>query len=276
MPEGPTIHRLARDHRAWIVGQRLSVCSPQGRFADDATLIDGRKLLAIDAWGKHLFYHFASKRVVHVHLGLYGRFRRSDNPPPEPRGAVRVRMTGKRYTLDLNGPNQCEVIDEAEVEEILARLGPDPLRPHAEPTKGWRRISRSKSPVGQLIMDQSVIAGIGNIYRTELLWLLRVHPLTPGRDFTRSQFNKLWKLSRELFAIAVEHDRIITVPLKSLAKPLSKKPATRLRTRERFNIFNKPRCPRCGAEVKKFAMSSRRVFVCETCQPRTGEAPVSQ
>jgi endonuclease-8 len=189
---------------------------------------------------------------------------------------VRVRMTGKRYTLDLNGPNQCEVIDEAEVEEILARLGPDPLRPHAEPATGWRRISRSKSPVGQLIMDQSVIAGIGNIYRTELLWLLRVHPLTPGRDFTRSQFNKLWKLSRELFAIAVEHDRIITVPLKSLAKPLSKKPATRLRTRERFNIFNKPRCPRCGAEVKKFAMSSRRVFVCETCQPRTGEAPVSQ
>jgi len=275
VPEGPTIHRVARDHREWISGERLSICSPQGRFADDATLIDRHKLVRIDAWGKHLFYHFAGKLVLHVHLGLYGRFRRSDNPPPEPRGAVRVRMTGKRYTIDLNGPNQCEVIDEKEVAAIIARLGADPLRDDAHPEKAWRRISRSKAPIGQLIMDQSILAGVGNIYRTELLWLVRVHPLSVGKDFTRRQFNTLWKLSRELFATAVEHERIITVPIKSL-----KKPADRLRARERFNIFNKPKCPRCGGAVKKFAMAKRRVFVCEKCQlppdARTGGTPVSQ
>ena len=276
MPEGPTIHRIARDHRAWILAQRLSVCSPRGRFAEDATLIDRRKLIEIDAWGKHLFYHFAGERVLHVHLGLYGRFRRSENPPPEPRGAVRVRMTGKRYTIDLNGPNQCEVIAEKQVAKIIDRLGPDPLRDDAKPEKAWRRISRSKTPIGQLIMDQAVIAGIGNIYRTELLWLLRIHPLMPGKNFTRREFDAIWKLSRELFAIAVEHERIITVPLKSLKQPLAKRPATRLRTRERFNIFDQPKCPRCGGGVKKFAMSSRRVFVCEVCQPRTGEPPLSQ
>ena len=262
MPEGPTIHRVARDHRKWIGGERLSVCSPQGRFANDATLIDGRKLVRLDALGKHLFYHFTGKLVLHVHLGLYGRFRRSDNPPPEPRGAVRVRMTGKRYTIDLNGPNQCEVIDEKDVAAIIARLGADPLRNDADPEKAWQRISRSKAPIGQLVMDQSILAGVGNIYRTELLWLVRVHPLSPGRDFTRRQFNMLWKLSRELFAIAVEQERIITLPIKTL-----KKPARRLSTRQRFNIFNKPTCPRCGGDVKKFAMAKRRVFVCETCQP---------
>ena len=262
MPEGPTIHRIARDQRGWIVGQRLAVTSPQGRFADDAALLDGRRLVAIDAWGKHLFYHFTAKRVLHAHLGLYGKFRRSDNPPPAPRGAVRVRMTGKRYTIDLNGPNECQVIGEDEVATIIARLGPDPLRPDAEPDKAWARIVASKAPIGQLIMDQSVIAGIGNIYRTELLWLLRVHPLSPGRAFTRRQFNALWKRSGELFEIAVEHERIITVPLRSLNKP-----ATRTRPRERFNIFNQPKCPRCRGPVKKFAMASRRVFVCEACQP---------
>jgi endonuclease VIII len=262
VPEGPTIHRIARDHRKWIGGQKLAVCSPQGRFADEATLIDGRTLMSIDAWGKHLFYQFSGKRVLHAHLGLYGKFRRSDNPPPEPRGAVRVRMTGQRFTIDLNGPNQCEVIGEAEVAKIIARLGPDPLRDDAEPEKAWQRIARSKAPIGQLIMDQAVIAGIGNIYRTELLWLLRVHPVRPGRDFTRPQFKRLWKLSRELFEIAVEHERIITVPIRSM-----KKPATKLRPRERFNIFNQPKCPRCGDRVKKFAIASRRVFVCETCQP---------
>lgn len=240
----------------------MSICSPQGRFADDATLIDGRKLVHIAACGKHLFYHFSGKLVLHVHLGLYGRFRRSDNPPPEPRGAVRVRMTGKHFTIDLNGPNQCEVIGEDDVAPIIARLGADPLRDDANPEKAWQRISRSKAPIGQLVMDQSVLAGVGNIYRTELLWLVRVHPLSQGKDFTRRQFNTLWKLSRKLFAIAVEHERIITVPIELL-----KKPAKRLRTRERFNIFNKPKCPRCGGAVKKFAIAKRRVFVCEICQP---------
>jgi endonuclease-8 len=261
VPEGPTIHRVARDHREWIGRQRLSITSPQGRFTDDAALIDGRTLRVIDAWGKHLFYHFAGKRVLHVHLGLYGRFHRHENPPPAPRGAVRVRMIGKRYTIDLNGPNQCHVIDEKQVAAIIARLGVDPLRDDSDPENAWRRITRSTAPIGQLIMDQSILAGVGNIYRTELLWLLRVHPLSPGKDFTRWQFNTLWKLSRALFAIAVEHERIITVPLKTLQEP-----AKKLRTRERFNIFNKPQCPRCAGAVKKFAMSSRRLFVCETCQ----------
>jgi len=262
VPEGPTIHRVAGDHRAWIGGQVLSVCSPQGRFADDAKRINRTKLHRIDAWGKHLFYHFAGKRVLHVHLGLYGRFRKHDNPPPEPRGAVRVRMTGKRFTIDLNGPNQCEVIDEALVDRILARLGPDPLRDDANPDDAWKRMSRSRAPVGQLVMDQSVIAGVGNIYRTELLWLIRVHPLTPGRALTKRQFNMMWKLARELFAIAAEHERIITVPLKTLRKP-----AAKLRTRERFNIFHKPKCPRCDGAIRKFAMAKRRVFACEACQP---------
>jgi endonuclease-8 len=210
-----------------------------------------------------------------VHLGLYGRFRRSDNPPPEPRGAGARRMTGKQLHDRPERPEPVRGDRRADVASIEARLGPDPLRDDADPQKAWLRISRSKAPIGQLIMDQAVIAGIGNIYRTELLWLLRVHPLSAGRDLTRRQFNTLWKLSRALFAIAVEHERIITVPIKSL-----KKPVKRLSTRERFNIFNKPKCPRCGGAVRKFAMSSRRVFVCETCQPppvaRTGGTPVSQ
>ena len=111
MPEGPTLHRLARDHTAWLGGQKLTITSPQGRFADAAETISGKKLIKAEAWGKHLFYDFAGGRVLHVHLGLYGKFRVYEHGPkagpPEPRGAVRVRMSGKRITLDLNGPNQC-------------------------------------------------------------------------------------------------------------------------------------------------------------------------
>ncbi|MEM6331080.1 MAG: DNA-formamidopyrimidine glycosylase family protein, partial [Planctomycetota bacterium] len=76
MPEGHTIHRLARDHNRDLAGQKLRVSSPQGRFEEGAAQLDGRKLIDVDAHGKHLGYRFTGGHVVHIHLGLYGKFRR--------------------------------------------------------------------------------------------------------------------------------------------------------------------------------------------------------
>jgi endonuclease-8 len=262
MPEGHTIHRHARDQTRLLAKQTLRISSPQGRFADDAKLIDGHKLNRLEAAGKHLFYHFAGGLILHVHLGLFGKFRVHDNPPPEPRGAVRVRFVGEDKTVDLNGPNQCEVIDRAEYREILARLGPDPLRKDADPSRAWTRIHNSKQPIGLLLMDQSVMAGIGNIYRSEILHLLGIHPRTPGNAISKPQFNRLWKLAKELLELGVKHNRIITIDLKTLKKSVEKTPRRKL-----FRIFKKPNCPACGGEIERFKLSSRKVFACPACQP---------
>lgn len=265
VPEGHTIHRLACDQTKLIAQQKLHITSPQGRFADQAKLIDRRKLNRIEAAGKHLFYHFTGARILHVHLGLFGKFRVHENPPPPPRGAVRVRMVGDEKTIDLNGPNTCEVIDRAEYKEILERLGPDPLRKDADPDRAWKRIHASKQPIGLLLMDQSIIAGIGNIYRSEILHLLGIHPLTPGNEITKPQFNKLWKLAKELLTLGVKHNRIITIDLKTLKKSIEKTPRRKL-----FRIFKKPHCPSCGGEIERFKMASRKVFACPACQPSNG------
>ena len=95
MPEGHTIHRLARRHKAMFAGHEIIATSPQGRFVEGAELISGRVLAGTDAWGKHLFHRYSSDLFVHVHLGLYGKFADGPLPAPEARGALRLRIDRK-------------------------------------------------------------------------------------------------------------------------------------------------------------------------------------
>ena len=99
MPEGHTIHRAARDQRPMLVGKPLSIWSPQGRFEAGAAFLDGQTCTAIEAFGKHLIYRFGEDQALHVHLGLYGRFRAAKTPAEEPRGAVRVRLLSPTHVV---------------------------------------------------------------------------------------------------------------------------------------------------------------------------------
>ena len=259
MPEGHTIHRLAKDHTKWFVGQSLIVLSPQGRFADEAKLLSGKKLNSIEAFGKHLFYHWSKGLTLHIHLGLYGKYRIHKNPAPEPRGAVRIRAIGKQKTFDLNGPNQCELVDEKQKLKILSRIGEDPLRSDADPEKVWNRIRKSRSTIGQLMMNQAVFAGIGNIYRTEILFLLGIHPERLGKEISANEFELIWSKCVTLMKLGMKHNRIITVED-------AEKVASRLTKPERLNIYKKPECPCCGADIYYWELAARTVYACEKCQ----------
>ncbi len=265
MPEGHTIHRAARDQRRMLAGQVLSVSSPQGRFAEGAALIDGHRCLDVEAYGKHLVYRFDHDEALHVHLGLFGRIRKSKLPEGPPRGAVRVRLVGLTHVVDINGPTICELLDVPGLAALIDRIGPDVLRADADPDRAFRRISKSRAPIGRLIMDQSVMAGIGNIYRTEVLWRQRIHPDRPGRSLDRGAFDALWRDAASLLELGVKRNAIVTV---------DGAPASRSRYRERVNIFGKDLCPACAGEVRRVEIDGRRAFVCETCQPRDQAAGV--
>lgn len=264
MPEGHTIHRAARDQRPGLVGRTLAVSSPQGRFAEGATRLDGHVCEAVEAYGKHLLYAFEHGLTLHIHLGLFGRIRLSEPPPGEPRGLVRVRLASEMLVVDINGPAACDLLEGPEVEALTARIGPDPLRSDADPDRAWARVRGSRAPIGLLLMDQAVMAGIGNIYRTELLWRQRIHPEQEGRTLDRADFGRLWADAKRLLQIGVERNAIVT-------RNEGRAPARTFKGR--VNVFKKTTCPRCSGAVRAFEQAGRKVFACETCAPPPEAAP---
>ena len=262
MPEGHTLHRLARLHQRRYAGSPVGVCSPQGRFADAAEL-DGLVLRRASAWGKHLFHEYRGGPIVHVHLGLYGTFREHRTPMPAPRGQVRMRLVGTDYGTDLRGPTACEVIDEAQMSAILARLGPDPLRSDADPQLAWARISKSRKAIGALLMDQSVLAGVGNVYRAELLFRHGIDPYRAGRDIDEQEFTAAWTDLVELMKVGVRRGRIIVI------RPEHDHGAPGYRPRgPRTYVYRRAGhpCRLCDTPVLTATMEARNLFWCPGCQ----------
>ncbi|SOJ56281.1 Endonuclease 8 1 [Mycobacterium simulans] len=267
MPEGHTLHRLARLHQRRFAGAPVAVSSPQGRFSDSAAAVDGRVLRRTSVWGKHLFHHYVGGPIVHVHLGLYGTFtewaRSADTPLPEPVGQVRMRMVGAEYGTDLRGPTVCEVIDEGQVSDVVARLGPDPLRNDADPAWAWARIAKSRRPIGALLMDQTVIAGVGNVYRSELLFRHRIDPYRTGQRISDAEFNAAWTDLVALMKIGLRGGKIIVVHPEHDHGPPSYRPG-----RPRTYVYRRAGepCRVCGATIHTATLDGRNVFWCPTCQ----------
>ena len=261
MPEGHTIHRVARDHQKRFAGEALSVSSPQGRFRAGARKLNDSRLERVEAYGKHLFYWWEGDQILHVHLGLYGKFRLHRAPPPQPRGAVRLRVVGADHAFDLNGPNACELITPTKRDAMAARLGADPLRKDADVERAWQRISRSRAAIGKLLLDQSVIAGVGNVYRAEALFVNKLNPEQAGNSLSRRDFDRLWSTLVEMLRIGVKYNRIITADPAAIGKPPS-----RLTRSERLLCYKKESCPRCRAAIRSWELGARTIYACPACQ----------
>lgn len=275
MPEGHTLRRLADDLDAAFAGRTVGVSSPQGRFAAEASLLDGSTLLGADSAGKHLFVEFDGERFVHVHLGLIGAFdvHASVSHVEPPRGAVRLRLhasdgLGTAYA-DLRGAILCDLVGLERRDAVLARLGPDPLRADADPDRAWRRISRSPRAIGDLLMDQAVLAGVGNVFRAEVLFRHRIHPLRPGRTLRVGQWRAMWDDLAGLLAEGVASGRIDTVRPEHTPEAMGRPPRADDHGGEVY-VYRRTAmpCHVCGATVRTGELVGRNIFWCPRCQPQ--------
>lgn len=286
MPEGHTIHALAERLVRAFGGRPISVTSPQGRFAADAALLDGHILEGATADGKHLFVDI-DDRILHVHLGLIGTFPVipfEGVEPPAPVGAVRLRLVGEHHFADLRGPMVCALIDEEARESIRAALGPDPLDPKADPDLALHRLRRTGRGIGALLMDQAVVAGIGNVYRCEVLHRHRVDPFTPGAQLSEDLWWEIWNDLVRLLHVGVAFGQILTmddqvVEAERMIEDGSARAITESLTGERLGDFFERRfstykragdpCERCGTTLRSEKVAGRTLYWCPGCQTRS-------
>lgn len=267
MPEGHTIHRLAARHRALFAGHVVRVDSPQGRFAAGAALLDGRRLVDTEAYGKHLLHHFDGESTLHIHLGLYGKFADGEAPAPEPVGQVRLRISDPRHWLELRGPTACEVLEPGPVAALRSRLGQDPLRDDADPRLAYARIAASGKPLFALLLDQSIVAGCGLIYANEVLFRAGLAPTTPGRAVSAACWDEVWNDLRALMKEGVLRGRIDTVHTAHTPEAMQRAPRVDRHGGEVY-VYRRPgqACLVCATPVVRGPLAGRNLYWCPTCQ----------
>jgi endonuclease VIII len=265
VPEGHSIRIHAKEFASRFGGEKVTLWSPQGRFAEGAALLDGQVLTKADAKGKHLFLGFDNRRWLHVHLGLYGKWAFGPAPAPAPVGQVRVRIESADSYADLRGATACEVMTRPEVRDTMARLGPDPLRRDGDRDEFVRRVRARRRSIAELLMDQAVVAGVGNVYRAEVLHRARLSPDVVGSALDEGTAGALWDDLSVLLRDGVRRGSIVTTV------PADRPPGSRGARPPRaaahyvYRRAGEP-CRICGTPVATRVVAARNLFWCPTCQ----------
>lgn len=331
MPEGHSVHRIARQFDRNFVGKAMSASSPQGRFAEGAAILDGREAVSVQAVGKQMFLEAEGDVWLRVHLGLYGAWdfageivvdptiasangrmgqtnqrgtvldepilddagenslssigaprrtrvhvRMSEQTkglgdddvewPPPVVGQVRLRLMTDITAADLRGPTACVLQTPDEMLATIAKLGPDPLvgDPVENEERFVRAVRKTQTVIALLLMDQSVVSGIGNVYRAEMLFRQRLNPHTPGKQVSEDVVRALWRDWVRLLAIGVETGQMMTMDDLS---PEAYRAAMASRD-DRHWVYHRAGlpCRVCGTEIALEEIGARKLYWCPRCQ----------
>ena len=264
MPEGHTIHRIARKHKKLFEGTAIAASSPQGRFEDGARALDGQELVDTTARGKHLFYEFEDGEILHIHLGLIGRFRTYTKEPPEPTDGTRLAFRNDAATAYLSGPMVCDLIEPEDRDDIIGELGPDPLYNRSDSSKIHEALQRRRIPIAAALLDQSIVCGIGNVYRSEILYLCGIDPRRESRSLGESEVACIWDTAREQLRLGARGGRIVTMDPADVGAANRRQ----LKKDERLYVYKRDEepCRRCGTTIVKVELGGRDVWFCPSEQ----------
>lgn len=248
MPEGDSLHRAARRLQV-LVGERVAVETPHPRAAArlSAERLDGRRLLGVEAVGKNLLLSFEGGLVLRSHLRMSGRWQVRPAGSPRRGRPWLVLQCADHEALLWNGP----VLELAA--RGIHRLGPDIL---AEPPELDRMVANlrrqhASRELGDALLDQRVVAGIGNVWKAESLWRAQVSPWRRLGDTSDEELERVLAEAARLMRASLHAGREERLVYRRAGRP----------------------CPRCGEAIRSRGQGddNRTAYWCARCQ--RGEGP---
>ena len=280
MPELPEVETIACNLREALTDRtvtRVSVMWPRTIDRPDAASFEaqltGARLTGIDRRGKYLVMGVAAGRSLLVHLRMSGRF------DLRPAYEQPIDEAHTRVSLCLDGDTWLDFIDPRKfgrfylVEDpgsVLSGLGIEPLSPDF--TSDWLcdHLSGRRGEIKRLLLDQQFIAGLGNIYVSESLWLARIHPARAAGSLSYIECRRLHDAIVDVLQLAVDHggtsldDRQYVYPNGGLGGH-----------QQHLSVYDRSgdACPRCGYALERIVQGQRSTYFCPVCQPRHGPGP---
>ena len=239
-------------------GTVLPAVSPGGSD-EDAPILDSA--------GENSLHSIGAPRRTRVRMAESEKAQSpSETWPPEPVGQVRARLLTDEVCADLRGPTACEVIDAARVAEVIDRLGPDPAdgdTPDDE-QRFVTTVRRKPTVIALLLMDQTVVSGIGNVYRAEMLYRARLNPHTPGRQLTEETARGLWRDWVHLLRLGIETGQMMT--MDDLDADAYR--AAMANRADRHWVYKREGlpCRTCGTHIVLEELGGRKLYWCPRCQ----------
>jgi endonuclease VIII len=265
MPEGDTIHRAASTLHTALAGRvvtRFETVLPQLARVDEDAPLAGRTVERVEAAGKNLLMHFSGDLHLRTHMRMHGSWHiyKPGEAWRRKRGDMRIVIgTAVWEAVGFNIP-VAEFYDDTQ--EDLRRIGPDFLAGDFDEAEAVRRIrARPEAEINEMLLNQRVVAGIGNEFKSEILFMARINPFARVKDLSEEQLELILKTARKVMKANIEKRspaRVTTFSLDPRQKAYV------------FSRGNKP-CRRCGTPIayRKHGRDARGTYWCPKCQPAT-------
>jgi endonuclease-8 len=270
MPEGDTLYRVADVMRRTLRADEIVAARGRPGGAQLERVV-GAHVAAVRNHGKHLLIDFDDGLTLHTHLQMKGSWHRYR--PGEPwrapaADAVAVLRTTRAVAVCFDAPT-VELVETRALalHPVLSRLGPDLLDPEPDIDEASRRLRAAPTSVAEALLDQRVVAGIGNVYRSEVLFIERQDPFRPASTVTPDASTRLLATARDLLRANVGGGERVTMPDASGARPHVSAAGSRSRERWVYGRAGRP-CHHCGTHIESRAIGElpRRLYWCPRCQ----------
>jgi formamidopyrimidine-DNA glycosylase len=278
MAELPEVHTITEDLNKEIPGYTIQDVTVIGNYRINPDKIGfinklkGQAVVKAERVAKNILIKLGSGEYILIHLAMTGQVllkELRDKTPNWARVVLRITKNGATKTIylcDMRMFGKIEILSENDIGKLRSKYGPEPITEHLTPENFHQQVTSKNTNIKNVLLDQSIVSGLGNIYTTDALFIAGIHPETPARQLTVDMARKLLDASREILNEGIKH-RGSTLQDKMYIDIYGKEGTHQ----KYFRIYGKNVCPVCSSKIIYKKVSGRGTYFCANCQSLNGQ-----